>query len=67
MGAVYRAGRNWHTDSNTNEGHGVSLSEWEKLGWTYHAKGNASAGYVCPRSDRQQVSGFLRPPQPSRS
>jgi len=33
MGAVRRAGRQWAS------GHGVELSEWEKQGWTYHAKG----------------------------
>lgn len=34
MKAVERAGRGW-----TRESGGVMLSEWEKDGWTYHAKG----------------------------
>jgi CDP-diacylglycerol--glycerol-3-phosphate 3-phosphatidyltransferase len=44
MSAVYKAGRNWHIGPDTKEGRGVSLREWERTGWTYHAKGDASAG-----------------------
>ncbi|KAL0574148.1 CDP-diacylglycerol--glycerol-3-phosphate 3-phosphatidyltransferase [Marasmius crinis-equi] len=35
MGAVKRAQRLWSPDTRT----GVQLQEWQKEGWTYHAKG----------------------------
>ncbi|KAF9001583.1 hypothetical protein BDQ17DRAFT_1358464 [Cyathus striatus] len=38
MRAVARAKRLWQK-SPDGTGHGVQLSEWEKKGWTYHAKG----------------------------
>ncbi|KAF5326651.1 hypothetical protein D9619_004742 [Psilocybe cf. subviscida] len=38
MRAVSRAGKLWKGPS-PSEGHGVLLNEWEKPGWTYHAKG----------------------------
>lgn len=38
MKAVAKAGRLWKGPSAT-EGQGVLLTEWEKPGWTYHAKG----------------------------
>ena len=38
MRAVKSAGRLW--DSKTASG--VMLSEWERKGWTYHAKGWSS-------------------------
>ncbi|KAF8183446.1 hypothetical protein BJ912DRAFT_1120344 [Pholiota molesta] len=38
MNAVAKAGRLWRGDSQTG-GQGVLLTEWEKPGWTYHAKG----------------------------
>ncbi|KJA16189.1 hypothetical protein HYPSUDRAFT_148068 [Hypholoma sublateritium FD-334 SS-4] len=38
MQAVSKAGRLWKGPSAT-EGQGVLLTEWEKPGWTYHAKG----------------------------
>ena len=46
MSAVNRAGRNWQVSPDAKDGHGVSLSEWEKKGWTYHAKGDAFAGCI---------------------
>jgi hypothetical protein len=36
MNAVRLANRE---SSNASSGMGVQLSEWEKSGWTYHAKG----------------------------
>ncbi len=41
MSAVKDAGRSWTTSPEDGEGHGVLLNEWEKPGWTYHAKGAA--------------------------
>lgn len=38
MKAVERAGRQWQPSTGT----GVELVEWEKPGWTYHAKGSQS-------------------------
>ncbi|KIM40652.1 hypothetical protein M413DRAFT_446073 [Hebeloma cylindrosporum] len=38
MSAVSKAGRLWSGSSPT-DGQGVLLNEWEKPGWTYHAKG----------------------------
>ncbi|KAF8972239.1 hypothetical protein BDZ97DRAFT_1901356 [Flammula alnicola] len=38
MKAVSKAGRLWRGPS-PSDGQGVSLTEWEKPGWTYHAKG----------------------------
>ena len=64
MKAVYRAGRSWLIETDTKEGHGVSLSEWEKPGWTYHAKGDAAASPLWSRAEQQQVYGFLLPPPP---
>ena len=40
MEAVDKMGRGWHVSPNSGAGHGVHLSEWEKFGWTYHAKGD---------------------------
>jgi len=40
MKAVARAGRKWQGQSDGQGG--VSLREWEKAGWTYHAKGLSS-------------------------
>ncbi|EKM55253.1 uncharacterized protein PHACADRAFT_143344 [Phanerochaete carnosa HHB-10118-sp] len=42
MGAVRRAEREWKHDEidwDVLRGPGVQLSEWEREGWTYHAKG----------------------------
>ncbi|CAA7269527.1 unnamed protein product [Cyclocybe aegerita] len=39
MRAVSKAKRLWHGESRGGEGRGVLLGEWEKPGWTYHAKG----------------------------
>jgi CDP-diacylglycerol--glycerol-3-phosphate 3-phosphatidyltransferase len=39
MKAVAKAGRLWNPSANGGAGSGVQLSEWEKDGWTYHAKG----------------------------
>ncbi|PPQ92572.1 hypothetical protein CVT25_007264 [Psilocybe cyanescens] len=38
MKAVAKAGRIWK-EKSPEQGNGVLLSEWEKPGWTYHAKG----------------------------
>lgn len=40
MRAVVKAGRLWKVSSEKGAGVGVLLSEWEKPGWTYHAKGS---------------------------
>jgi CDP-diacylglycerol---glycerol-3-phosphate 3-phosphatidyltransferase len=40
MRAVVKAGRLWKVSSENRAGEGVLLSEWEKPGWTYHAKGS---------------------------
>jgi len=40
MKAVRTAGREWpHDEPLEQHGPGIQLSEWEKNGWTYHAKG----------------------------
>lgn len=42
MKAVRSVNREWkHEDTEWNalRGPGVQLSEWEREGWTYHAKG----------------------------
>ncbi|KAK7460367.1 CDP-diacylglycerol--glycerol-3-phosphate 3-phosphatidyltransferase [Stygiomarasmius scandens] len=39
MKAVEATGREWSVSDSGTSGHGVQLSEWEKDGWTYHAKG----------------------------
>ena len=39
MRTVAMAGRLWKQLSE-NDGAGVLLTEWEKPGWTYHAKGS---------------------------
>ncbi|KAF9533965.1 hypothetical protein CPB83DRAFT_844850 [Crepidotus variabilis] len=39
MTAVEKAGRRWHLAASETQGRGVLLNEWEKEGWTYHAKG----------------------------
>lgn len=41
MKSVRKAGREWPTDpANPHNVSGVQLREWEKDGWTYHAKGS---------------------------
>lgn len=41
MKSVRQAGREWPDDtSDTHNASGVELREWEKNGWTYHAKGS---------------------------
>jgi CDP-diacylglycerol--glycerol-3-phosphate 3-phosphatidyltransferase len=40
MRAVAKAGRIWNLSANGGRGRGVQLNEWEKDGWTYHAKGS---------------------------
>ena len=42
MKAVSKAGRIWQDVPQPDGGHGVKLNEWEKPGWTYHAKGALS-------------------------
>ncbi|CCL99620.1 uncharacterized protein FIBRA_01639 [Fibroporia radiculosa] len=39
MRAVNTAKRDWTHDQHTGEHSGVQLNEWERDGWTYHAKG----------------------------
>jgi len=39
MRVVKKAGRLWNAPADSAPGSGVQLSEWEKDGWTYHAKG----------------------------
>ena len=39
MKAVRAAGRSWAASDGKDTGTGVQLSEWERGGWTYHAKG----------------------------
>jgi CDP-diacylglycerol--glycerol-3-phosphate 3-phosphatidyltransferase len=42
ISAVLKAGRLW-SGSSPKAGQGVLLNEWEKPGWTYHAKGAKDA------------------------
>ncbi|KAF9463914.1 hypothetical protein BDZ94DRAFT_1257747 [Collybia nuda] len=51
MRAVKLAGRKWHPSTKQNDTTGVHLSEWEKPGWTYHAKGI----WVSPNSSSPPV------------
>lgn len=41
---VRAMGRDWQEEEGgtAGEGHGVEISEWEREGWTYHAKGTSS-------------------------
>ena len=43
MRAVRAAGRSWTAAAggggDEDAGEGVQLTEWERKGWTYHAKG----------------------------
>ena len=74
MKAVRHARREWKhedTDLAAMRGPGVQLSEWEREGWTYHAKGRLffTLPLHASTSDaiRLQVSGFVlaRPQIPS--
>ncbi|CAL1705492.1 unnamed protein product [Somion occarium] len=39
INAVRKSGREWPDDATESSGSGVQLREWERDGWTYHAKG----------------------------
>lgn len=39
MRAVDKAARRWIGSTDGTQGRGLLLNEWEKEGWTYHAKG----------------------------
>ncbi|KAF8072207.1 hypothetical protein FPV67DRAFT_1484364 [Lyophyllum atratum] len=39
MRAVAKVGRLWNPSAEGGQGRGVQLCEWERKGWTYHAKG----------------------------
>ena len=50
MRAVAKAGRLWK-GSPEKDGTGVLLSEWEKQGWTYHAKGSNVSQSLLHQTD----------------
>lgn len=54
MNAVAKAGRLWRGDSPT-DGQGVLLAEWEKPGWTYHAKGITSVSILSTRGHSRRT------------
>jgi len=56
MSAVSKVGRLW-SGSTPKDGQGVLLNEWEKLGWTYHAKGanDACSEVVNPRIEPELI------------
>jgi len=67
MSAVLKAGRLWSGLSPT-DGQGVLLSEWEKPGWTYHAKGanNTYRIPIKPQTGSELISlGIWLSPSPS--
>lgn len=39
MNAVRAAGREWASKAGSITNPGIQLNEWERNGWTYHAKG----------------------------
>ncbi|TFK27472.1 hypothetical protein FA15DRAFT_586378 [Coprinopsis marcescibilis] len=49
MNAVRAAGKSWVGGAST--GYGVKLSEWNKPGWTYHAKGI----WLSPNNDSKPI------------
>lgn len=58
MKAVEEHGRLWQPSHTEKAGTGVQLDEWEKEGWTYHAKGtfdsrvlNGALFIPCPYQD----------------
>jgi len=59
MRAVAKAGRLWKGPEN--DGAGVLLSEWEKPGWTYHAKGLSSVSSGGPDSYLKYIGVWLSP------
>ena len=62
MKAVAKAGRLWKGPSAT-EGQGVLLTEWEKPGWTYHAKGTSALPPPTAADFSRQEYGYPRPRQ----
>lgn len=67
MSAVSKAGRLWSGLSPT-DGQGVLLNEWEKPGWTYHAKGvnNTCRIPIKPQTGSELISlGIWLSPSPS--
>lgn len=57
MAAVKRAGRLWRSSKRSDGG--VQLSEWNKVGWTYHAKGKI--GLFRQNLDLQYTGIWLSP------
>lgn len=62
MRQVRQAGLEWpHNQTPRLDGPGVQLNEWEREGWTYHAKGSVSTlpAYCAPELTRAlKVSGY---------
>lgn len=54
MKAVRSASREWPHEAESDwaalRGPGVQLSEWEREGWTYHAKGSCRSCVGCTSS-----------------
>lgn len=58
MTAVTKAGRLWNASCNDGAGRGVQLSEWEKEGWTYHAKGRLPSSVLSYSKPDISLSGI---------
>ena len=61
MKIVRRAGRQWVSPSSDDNGSGVQLKEWEKEGWTYHAKGVWHPHFAFPHDLDHSPGIWLRP------
>ena len=60
MRQVRQAGLEWlHDDDTRLEGPAVQLNEWEREGWTYHAKGTASTFLIIDSLTHAYVSRDL--------
>lgn len=67
MREVRRAGLEWSHDEGLRlEGPGVQLNEWERDGWTYHAKGSVSTRTVTVLSLTSTFFRDLATPQSCR-
>jgi CDP-diacylglycerol--glycerol-3-phosphate 3-phosphatidyltransferase len=64
MKAVHKAGRIWREGDDNDSGSGVQLNEWERHGWTYHAKGKFIFFPHCSRIKFTLFKGIWLSPSP---
>ncbi len=64
MRQVRQAGLEWlHDDDTRLDGPGVQLNEWEREGWTYHAKGTVSTFLFIALFDSRPRPRYLDAPE----